>query len=161
MKTKTIFVCSFCNTLYEHEAAAKQCEETCVKKEMRREEAKQWYKDNPSKFKVGDLVHINMSKTFEEYPNRFFVIEEIEKAANPYVKQWVYRGNTGDTYEAGGIDPYCDRWVAEEALELVMDKDAYAKKIDEICKHFNIQRKRLVRFCRNRKAFEVILPFED
>lgn len=160
MKEQTIFVCSFCKTWHDNKVAAEQCEEQCKLKFERRLTVDKWYEENPPKFKVGDLVHINTSHSLEEYPNSYFVVEDVAKSDILYFRQWRYKGNTGYTYMEGGVDSYYICWVPEDILELVMDKETYEKQIESIANRFNIQNKNLVKFSRTKDAFEVTLPYK-
>lgn len=154
---KTVFTCAICGEFYFTEEEAEACLQKCKRKQYELIDREKWYENNPPKFKVGDIVE-TIGEALRELPNQYFRVIHISKASDLYRKpHWRITGNTGYT-DGIDIDFDASDSCAEDNLRLVMTCEQFEKKAEKLryickCKHKND-----VRFCRNRRAFQVIVP---
>lgn len=154
---KTVFTCDVCGESYFTEKEAKACQERC--KHLKEIEVfdEKWVEDNPPKFKVGDVVEIVKMKKYN-YPHYCFVVKEVYKPK--YIQRWYYRGEVGSC-DHGIYNQYMTDIVEEIDLVLVMPCEEYNKKVEELIDIYKRKGKAQAHFCRNRKGFEVFIPYNE
>lgn len=157
---KTVFTCDICGESYFTEKEAKECFQRCKHKQDNLINREKWYEDNLPKYKVGDIVEVmNMYK--HNFTNRYFRVERVIKPTytfDPYT--WFYEGELG--YEGNDeFDLHDVRSVEEDSIRLVIPCEEYNKKVEELMGTYKCKDKSHVRFCRDRCAFQVIIPYDE
>lgn len=158
---KTVFTCDICGESYFTEKEAKECLQKCKRKQDDLINREKWYEDNPPKYKVGDIVEVTDMYRYD-FTNRYFRVERVKKTslASGNYYTWYYEGELG--YKAGSEFNFCEgQFVEEDSIRLVMPCEEYNKKVEELMNIYKCKYKSHVRFCRDRMAFQVIIPYNE
>lgn len=157
---KTVFTCDICGESYFTEGEAEECLQKCKRKQYDLINREKWYEDNPPKYKVGDIVEVTDIYRYD-FTNSYFRVEKIRKPQFAlYDYMWYYEGELGYRSD-GGFNLYEVQSVEEDSIRLVMPCEEYDKKVKELMDIYKCKYKSQVRFCRDRCAFQVIIPYNE
>jgi hypothetical protein len=132
----------------------------CKREQYDLRKKEKWCEDNPPKYKVGDIVEVTDMHR-HDFTNSYFRVERVIKhslASGNYT--WYYEGER--CYKDNdGFHLYEWQSVEEDSIRLVMTCEEYNKKVEELMNIYKCKYKSHVRFCRNRKGFEVFIPYNE